>query len=338
MATILVTGGVGYIGSHTVVELQQQGHSVVVLDNLVSSSAKVLERIAQISGCKPMFVEADVRDGNVLDKLFAEHGFDAVIHFAGLKAVGESVQQPLNYYDNNVNGTLVLCQAMAKAGVFQLVFSSSATVYGPDAPVPYEESMPLGQPSNPYGASKAMVERVLSDLCAADERWAIAALRYFNPVGAHDSGLMGEDPLGIPNNLMPFISRVAVGELEKLSIFGEDYETPDGTCIRDFLHVMDLADGHCRVLNILDKPGFHAINLGAGNGVSVLEMVQAFERVTGQTVPYQFAPRRSGDLAACWANADKAMAKLGWRTERSLDQMMEDTWRWQSKNPKGYRG
>ncbi|WP_374973857.1 UDP-glucose 4-epimerase GalE [Spongiibacter marinus] len=337
MATILVTGGAGYIGSHTVVELLEQGNSVVVLDNLVNSNAEVLNRIEKITGKSPVFVQGDVRDAGALSALFTEHAIDAVIHFAGLKAVGESVDQPLRYYDNNVNGTLVLCQAMANAGVFKLVFSSSATVYGPDAPVPYVETMPLGQPSSPYGASKAMVERVLADLCIADARWSVAALRYFNPIGAHKSGLIGEDPLGVPNNLMPFIARVAVGKLPELAIFGDDYDTPDGTCIRDYLHVVDLADGHCRALQALEETGLHAINLGTGNGVSVLEMVNAFTAVTGQSVPYKFAPRRSGDLPAFWANADKAKSLLGWSAESSLEKMMEDTWRWQSNNPDGYR-
>ena len=337
MATILVTGGAGYIGSHTVVELQQQGHAVVVLDNLVNSNIKVLERIEQITGIAPEFVHADIRDAEALDRVFGSYAIDAVIHFAGLKAVGESVEQPLKYYENNVNGTLVLCEAMARAEVFRLVFSSSATVYGPDAPVPYEETMPLGQPSSPYGASKAMVERVLADLCIADARWSVAALRYFNPIGAHKSGLIGEDPLGIPNNLMPFIARVAVGKLPELAIFGDDYDTPDGTCIRDYLHVVDLADGHCRALQALEKTGLHAINLGTGNGVSVLEMVNAFTAVTGQSVPYKFAPRRSGDLPAFWANADKAKSLLGWSAGSSLEKMMEDIWRWQSNNPGGYR-
>ncbi len=337
MATILVTGGTGYIGSHTVVELQQKGHGVVVLDNLVNSNIQVLERIEQITGRAPIFVQADIRNGAALDQVFSEYEIDAVIHFAGLKAVGESVAQPLRYYENNVSGTLMLCEAMAKAGVFKLVFSSSATVYGADAPVPYVESMPLGQPSSPYGASKAMVERMLADLCLADERWAIAALRYFNPIGAHESGLIGEDPQGIPNNLMPFISRVAVGKLDQLSIFGNDYDTPDGTCIRDYLHIVDLADGHCRALRVLGQAGMHAINLGAGEGVSVLEMVNAIVEVTGQDIPYQFAPRRSGDLPAFWANAEKALDLMGWKVERSLEKMMEDTWRWQSQNPNGYR-
>lgn len=325
MSNILVTGGAGYIGSHTVVELQTAGHDVVIVDNLVNSNAVVLKRIENITGIAPVFIEADVCNADALAEVFSSHKIDAVIHFAGLKAVGESVEQPLRYYENNVHGTMVLCQAMANAGVFKLVFSSSATVYGPDAPVPYEESMPLGQPSSPYGASKAMAERILADLCASDSRWAVAALRYFNPIGAHESGLIGEDPQGIPNNLMPFISRVAVGKLEKLSIFGGDYDTPDGTCIRDYLHVVDLAVGHCRALMALDKPGLHAFNLGAGKGVSVLEMVKAFEAVTGNRVPYSIAPRRQGDLPAFWANAEKAKRELAWEAGSSLDKMMADT-------------
>lgn len=337
MTTILVTGGTGYIGSHTVVELMARGYSVVILDNLVNSTLEVLSRIEQIAGSRPEFVEGDVRDTAVLTRVFAAQSIDAVIHFAGLKAVGESVQQPLRYYENNVQGTLALCRAMAEAGIYKLVFSSSATIYGPDAPVPYVESMPLGQPSSPYGASKAMVERVLADLSASDERWSIAALRYFNPIGAHESGLIGEDPLGIPNNLMPFLSRVAVGKLPQLSIFGNDYDTPDGTCIRDYLHVVDLAEGHCSALSVLDQAGLHSINLGTGNGVSVLELVNTFTEVTGQQVPYEFAPRRDGDLPAFWANADKAEQIMGWKATRSLEDMMRDTWRWQSRNPDGYR-
>ena len=337
MATILVTGGAGYIGSHTVVELLEQGHSVVVLDNLVNSNAEVLNRIEKITGKSPVFVQGDVRDAGALSALFTEHAIDAVIHFAGLKAVGESVDQPLKYYDNNVNGTLVLCQAMANAGVFKLVFSSSATVYGPDAPVPYEETMPLGKPSNPYGASKAMIESILTDIASSNSNWSIVALRYFNPVGAHASGLIGEDPKDIPNNLMPFVSRVAVGKLPYLSIFGSDYDTRDGTCIRDYLHVCDLAEGHRAVIDILDRSGFECINLGTGTGTSVLEIVNAFECATGRRIPYKFSARRVGDLPSCWANADKAKSLLGWSAESSLEKMMEDTWRWQSNNPDGYR-
>jgi UDP-glucose-4-epimerase len=337
MARILVTGGAGYIGSHTVVELQQQDHDVVIVDNLSNSNVIVLDRIAQITSVEPTFVKADIRDAAALRQVFCEYAIEAVIHFAGLKAVGESVEQPLKYYENNVNGTLVLCEAMAKAGVFKLVFSSSATVYGADAPVPYEESMPLGQPSNPYGSSKAMVEGILKDLCVSDDRWSVAALRYFNPVAAHRSGLIGEDPQGVPNNLMPFISRVAIGELPELAIFGSDYDTSDGTCVRDFLHVCDLAMGHCDVLKILDYSGFEAINLGTGRGISVLEMVNTFMEVTGTSVSYQFAPRRQGDLPACWADAGKAKRLMSWTADLSLEDMIADTWRWQSRNPKGYR-
>lgn len=333
---ILVTGGAGYIGSHTVVELLQQNQDVIVLDNLVNSSITVLDRIETITGKRPRFYQGDVRDKALLLDIFANHEVAAVIHFAGLKAVGESVEQPLRYYENNVNGTLVLCDAMAEAGVKNLVFSSSATVYGPDAPVPYQESMPLGQPSSPYGASKAMIERVLMDLCVADEDWSVVALRYFNPIGAHPSGHIGEDPKGIPNNLMPFISRVAVGKLPELSIFGNDYDTADGTCVRDYLHVVDLADGHCRALELLNSAGFQPLNLGTGNGVSVLEMVTSFQEVTGQAVPYKFAPRRSGDLPAFWANADLAKSLMGWSADGDLKRMMADTWRWQSQNPDGY--
>jgi UDP-glucose 4-epimerase len=336
METILVTGGAGYIGSHTVVELLNAGYGVVIVDNLVNSNMAVLPRIETICGKSPIFVNADVRDPLAMAAVFSDHAIDAVIHFAGLKAVGESVEQPIRYYENNVHGTMVLCQAMADAGVFKLVFSSSATVYGPDAPVPYVEAMALGQPSSPYGASKAVVERILADLCVSDSRWAIAALRYFNPIGAHESGLIGEDPKGIPNNLMPFIARVAVGKLTELAIFGDDYETPDGTCQRDYLHVVDLAEGHCQSLLALEKTGLHAFNLGTGQGVSVLDMVKAFETVTGQAVPYKIAPRRSGDLPAFWANADKAKRELNWVAGRTLEQMMADTWRWQSGNPDGF--
>jgi len=333
---ILVTGGAGYIGSHTVVELLQQNQDVIVLDNLVNSSITVLDRIETITGKRPQFYQGDVRDKALLLDIFANHKVAAVIHFAGLKAVGESVEQPLRYYENNVNGTLVLCDAMAEAGVKNLVFSSSATVYGPDAPVPYEESMPLGQPSSPYGASKAMIERVLMDLCVADDNWSVVALRYFNPIGAHPSGHIGEDPKGIPNNLMPFISRVAVGKLPELSIFGNDYDTDDGTCVRDYLHVVDLANGHCRALELLNNAGFQPLNLGTGNGVSVLEMVTSFQQVTGQRVPYKFAPRRSGDLPAFWANADLAKSLMDWSADGDLKRMMADTWRWQSQNPDGF--
>lgn len=334
--TILVTGGTGYIGSHTVVALQQAGYAVVIVDNLVNSSVVVLKRIAKITGTAPIFVEADVCDVRAMTAVFSTYSIDAVIHFAGLKAVSESVDQPLRYYKNNVYGSVALCEAMATAGVFKLVFSSSATVYGDDAPVPYKENLPLGRPANPYGRSKAMVEQVLGDLCASDTRWSVVALRYFNPIGAHESGLIGEHPLGTPNNLMPFISGVAVGRLKELSIFGGDYDTPDGSCVRDYVHVMDVAEGHCRSLSVLNKSGVHVFNLGTGCGVSVLEMVSAFEAETGKKIAAKIAPRRSGDLAAFWADVSLAESELNWRAERSLAQMMRDTWRWQSQNPGGY--
>ncbi|MGJ8686277.1 MAG: UDP-glucose 4-epimerase GalE [Spongiibacteraceae bacterium] len=334
--SILVTGGAGYIGSHTVVALQQAGYDVVIVDNLVNSNVVVLERIANITGRAPVFVEADVCDVAAMTAVFSSYAIDAVIHFAGLKAVGESVDQPLRYYQNNVFGSVALCEAMAAAGVFKLVFSSSATVYGGDAPVPCVESLPMGLPSSPYGKSKAMVEQMLGDLCVSDARWSVVVLRYFNPIGAHESGLIGEDPLGIPNNLMPFISGVAVGRLKELSIFGDDYDTPDGSCVRDYVHVVDLAEGHCRSLSVLDKPGIHTFNLGAGRGVSVFEMVAAFEAETGTEIAVKIAPRRSGDLAAFWADASLAESELNWCAERSLAQMMRDTWNWQSRNPSGY--
>ncbi|GGK77222.1 UDP-glucose 4-epimerase GalE [Amphritea balenae] len=334
---ILVTGGAGYIGSHTVVMLLEAGYDVVVLDNLCNSHSEVFNRVETITSKRPAFVEGDIRDAACLKRLFDNYPIESVIHFAGLKAVGESSQSPLEYYQNNVHGSVVLCQAMAVAGVKKLVFSSSATVYGEDAPVPYVETMPRGKTSNPYGTSKAMVEQILTDLCASDAGWSVALLRYFNPIGAHSSGLIGEDPQGIPNNLMPFISQVAVGKRERLSIFGNDYDTDDGTCVRDYLHVMDLADGHLKSLECLQQPGTHIYNLGTGQGLSVLAMVNSFVNVTGVTVPYEFAPRRDGDLPAFWANACKANNELGWQTQFSLEDMMRDTWNWQSNNPEGYK-
>ncbi|MGJ7457434.1 UDP-glucose 4-epimerase GalE [Halomonas sp. RA08-2] len=335
--TILVTGGAGFIGSHTVVQLLEAGHAVVVLDNLCNGAAEALRRIERLTGKSVPLVKGDVRDRKALDALFRAYHVEAVIHFAGLKAVGESVRKPLAYYDTNVNGTLVLCQAMAAAGVRRLVFSSSATVYGPDAPVPYVETLPRGRTSNPYGTSKAMVEQLLTDLQLAEPHWSVVLLRYFNPIGAHPSGVIGEDPQGLPNNLMPFIAQVAVGRLPELAIFGDDYSTTDGTCVRDYLHVMDLADGHVQALGRLETPGLHVYNLGTGCGVSVLDMVRSFERVTGQSIPYRVAPRREGDLAAFWADAAKAHRELGWQASRGLDEMIADTWRWQSENPQGYR-
>ena len=334
---ILVTGGAGYIGSHTTLALLQAGFEVVVLDNLCNSSAKSLERVTEIAGRAPTFICGDVRDRAQLDRLFAEHPISAVLHFAGLKAVGESVADPLRYYDVNVCGAVTLCQAMQAAGVFSLVFSSSATVYGDPTRVPIDEDQPVGQPANPYGRSKLMVEQILADLAAANGAWRVALLRYFNPVGAHESGRIGEDPSGIPNNLLPYIAQVAVGKLAELTVFGDDYPTPDGTGVRDYIHVVDLADGHLRALQALHaRPGVHVWNLGTGTGTSVLQMLQAFEQASGRMVPYRIAPRRAGDVATCYANPAKAERELGWKATRGLEQMMRDTWRWQSRNPRGY--
>ena len=337
MTQCLVTGGAGYIGSHTTLELLQAGFDVVVLDNLSNSSAESLARVAQLAGRAPVFVQGDIRDTALLANLFARHTIGAVLHFAGLKAVGESVQQPLAYFDNNVAGTISLCKAMAMAGVFSLVFSSSATVYGEPETMPIGEGTPTGKPTNPYGRSKLMVEDMLRDLAASDPRWHMAVLRYFNPVGAHPSGLIGEDPNGIPNNLVPYISQVAVGKLKELAIFGNDYPTPDGTGVRDYIHVVDLAQGHLQALEaIKTRAGFNVWNLGTGQGYSVLEMVHAFEKASGRSVPYRIAPRRPGDIAQCWADPTKAWDEMGWRAERGLNEMMADSWRWQSRNPNGY--
>lgn len=336
-ATILVTGGAGYIGSHTCVELLESGYQVVVLDNLCNSSPEALRRVEEITGKSVTFVEGDVRDRNTLQRLFSQYNFDSVIHFAGLKAVGESCQIPLSYYENNVSGTVVLCQEMARAGVFNIVFSSSATVYGDPASLPIREDFPLSA-TNPYGRSKLMVEEVLGDLYKSDNRWNIALLRYFNPAGAHSSGMIGEDPNDIPNNLMPYISQVAIGKREKLSVFGSDYPTVDGTGVRDYIHVVDLAKGHvCAIDKLRTGCGLKAWNLGVGNGTSVLQMVAAFEKAAGLTIPYELVDRRPGDIAECWADASLAEKELGWKTEKSLDEMMADTWRWQSSNPNGYR-
>jgi UDP-glucose 4-epimerase len=333
---ILVTGGAGYIGAHTTLALLQAGHEVVVLDNLSNSSAESLRRVARIAGRAPVFVQGDVRDRALLDRLLGDHAVGAVLHFAGLKAVGESVSLPLDYYDNNVAGTLTLCQAMAAAGVWQLVFSSSATVYGDPAQVPIHEQMPTG-PTNPYGRTKWMVEHLLHDLAASDPRWSVAVLRYFNPVGAHASGLIGEDPRGTPNNLLPYVAQVAVGRRAELAVFGADYPTPDGTGVRDYIHVVDLAAGHLQAMQALQgRTGLHTWNLGTGQGYSVLEVVRAFEQASGRAVPYRLAPRRPGDVATCYADASKAARELGWRAGRGLDEMMRDTWRWQSQNPGGY--
>jgi UDP-glucose 4-epimerase len=309
----------------------------VVLDNLCNSSAESLARVTRIVGRDVTFVQGDIRDAAVLARVFADHNIDSVLHFAGLKAVGESVAQPLRYYDNNVHGTQVLLQACADAGVFNFVFSSSATVYGEPTQMPISEACPVGQPTNPYGRSKLIVEDVLRDVAASDPRWRIAILRYFNPVGAHESGLIGEDPNGIPNNLLPYIAQVAVGKLPALAVFGDDYPTPDGTGVRDYIHVVDLAEGHLRALEALHtRTGAHVWNLGTGQGYSVLEMVRAFEVASGKPVPYRIAPRRPGDIATCYADPAKAEHELSWKARRGLDEMMCDAWRWQSMNPDGY--
>ncbi len=333
---ILVTGGAGYIGSITCVQLIAAGHRPIILDSLVNAKVEVVNRIAQVSGQHPEFIQADVRDRARMLQVLREHAIDAVIHFAGLKAVGESVAQPLRYYDNNVQGSLVLIDAMREVGVKTLVFSSSATVYAETLDQPLHEGSVIGS-SSPYGRTKQMVEQILADVVTSDPTWSITALRYFNPVGAHPSGHLGEDPQGIPNNLMPFIAQVAVGRRAALQIFGNDYPTPDGTGMRDYIHVMDLADGHLAALqHAHGRPGHHVFNLGSGQGLSVLEMLAAFGRACGKSLPYEFAPRRPGDLAAFWANPSLAEKTLNWRVQRSLDDMCADTWRWQSQNPNGY--
>jgi UDP-glucose 4-epimerase len=335
--SILVTGGAGYIGSHASLALLEAGYRVMVLDNLSNSSPESLRRVAQICGKTPLFIKGDIRDGNLLSRIFSEHSIDAVLHFAGLKAVGESVQKPLDYYQNNVAGTLQLCQTMKKAGVYELVFSSSATVYGEPTQMPISEAFPTGVPTNPYGHSKLMVEEILKGLARSDARWRIALLRYFNPVGAHSSGLIGEDPNGIPSNLLPYISQVAIGKLKALSVYGNDYPTQDGTGVRDYIHVVDLAIGHLKALDAIGhKAGLDVWNLGTGRGYSVLEIIRAFEQVSGCHIPYQLVPRRPGDIATCWANPKKAFDELGWKAVHGLNDMMADAWRWQSQNPEGY--
>ncbi|WP_428607292.1 UDP-glucose 4-epimerase GalE [Sedimenticola sp.] len=333
---ILVTGGAGYIGSHTCVELLEAGYQVIVIDNLCNSSRQSLERVEKITGKTVSFIEGDIRDQEVLDDLFARNKIDAVIHFAGLKAVGESVEIPLEYYQNNITGTLTLLESMKGADVKHLVFSSSATVYGDPASLPISEDFALSA-SNPYGRSKLIIEEILRDLFVADGSWNISILRYFNPVGAHESGLIGEDPSGIPNNLMPYISQVASGRLDRLNVFGGDYPTPDGTGVRDYIHVVDLARGHLAALNKLaGHPGLIIHNLGTGQGYSVLEMVQAFEKASGKNVPYRITDRRPGDIAACYADPTKASDELGWHAEHGLERMCRDAWRWQCGNPRGY--
>ena len=335
--SILVTGGAGYIGSHTTLALLEAGHNVILLDNLTNSSLESLRRVERICGKAATFIEGDIRDRALLDSIFVRHSIQAVLHFAGLKAVGESVEQPLAYYENNVSGSVVLFQAMAAAGVFNLVFSSSATVYGEPKQMPISEDCPTGTPTNPYGRSKLMIEEILRDLAISEQRWSIALLRYFNPVGAHHSGLIGEDPNGIPNNLLPYISQVAVGKLQQLSVYGDDYPTVDGTGVRDYIHVVDLADGHLKALAAIAKSqGVHIWNLGTGQGYSVLQMITAFEQAAKVKVPYKIVDRRSGDIAECWADPNKAAAELDWQAVHSLDDMMRDTWRWQQSNPDGF--
>lgn len=334
---ILVTGGIGYIGSHTCVQMIEAGMTPIIIDNLCNAKKVVLERIEALTGKKPIFYQADIRDRIALDIIFQKHDIQSVIHFAGLKAVGESVQKPIEYYDNNVSGTLILIESMQQAGVKSIIFSSSATVYGEPETVPITENFSTGNTTSPYGTSKYMVERCLSDLFISDNSWSVVLLRYFNPVGAHSSGTMGEDPQGIPNNLTPYITQVAIGRQDKLSIYGNDYPTIDGTGVRDYIHVMDLADGHIAALQTVGKHhGLHVYNLGTGNGVSVLEMVDAFGKAIGKPIPYEICPRRAGDIAEYWSSPQKAQHDLGWYAKRSIDDMARDAWRWQSLNPNGY--
>jgi UDP-glucose 4-epimerase len=335
--TILVTGGTGYIGSHTVVELQNAGYDVVIMDNLSNSSKKVLGRIEAITGKAPVFYEADIRDRKALEEIFSGEKIDACIHFAGLKAVGESVQKPWEYYENNISGTLTLIDEMRKHNVKNIIFSSSATVYGNPAFIPITEECPKGVCTNPYGWTKHMLEQILTDIQKADPEWNVVLLRYFNPIGAHKSGTMGENPNGIPNNLMPYITQVAVGKLDHLNVFGNDYDTPDGTGVRDYIHVVDLAKGHVKALKKLEPgTGLSLYNLGTGVGYSVLDIVRNFEEVNGVKIPYEIAPRRAGDISTCYSSAAKAEKELGWKAENGIREMCEDSWRWQKNNPNGY--
>mgnify|MGYP001054621202 FL=1 len=334
---VLVPGGAGYIGSHTCVELLEKGYGVVVVDNLVNSSAKSLERVEQITGKSLDFYQNDVRDRDAMERIFSKHDIDCVIHFAGLKAVGESVAMPLEYYDNNLYSTVVLCETMRDHGVKNIVFSSSATVYSGDNTMPLRENSHTGMCTNPYGWTKYMCEQILRDTGKAITDWSIALLRYFNPIGAHSSGLIGEDPRGIPNNLMPYISQVAIGRRDHLNVFGDDYDTPDGTGVRDYIHVVDLARGHVAAIDYMQThKGENVFNLGTGIGYSVLDMVHAFERVTGKKIPYEITARRPGDLATVYASPDKSAELLGWKAQYNLDDMCRDTWAWQTKNPMGY--
>ena len=335
--SILVTGGAGFIGSHTCVELLNAGYDVVVADNLYNASEKSLERVKKITGKDLKFYKADIRDKEAMNEIFEKEEIESVIHFAGLKAVGESVAKPLEYYENNIGGTITLCDVMRNHGVKNIIFSSSATVYGDPAFIPITEECPKGTCTNPYGWTKSMMEQIMTDVQKANPDMNVILLRYFNPVGAHESGRIGEDPKGIPNNLMPYISQVAVGKLEKLGVFGDDYDTPDGTGVRDYIHVVDLAKGHVKAINyIFSNPGLDVINLGTGVGYSVLDMVKAFGKACGKEIPYEIKPRRAGDIAMCYADPAKAARVLGWKAEKGLDEMCADTWRWQSQNPNGY--
>ena len=335
--SILVTGGAGYIGSHTVACLLNAGYEVVVLDNLVNSSEEALVRVEKITGKKVKFYEGDISDRELLRELFQTENIDSCIHFAGLKAVGESTVKPLEYYINNISGSLVLFDEMRNHGVKNIIFSSSATVYGDPAFVPITEECPLGEITNPYGRTKAMLEQILTDIYKSDTEWNVILLRYFNPIGAHESGMIGENPNGIPNNLMPYITQVAVGKLKSLGVFGNDYDTPDGTCIRDYIHVLDLADGHVKAVEKLkSKPGLEIYNLGTGKGSSVLDVVYTFERASGVEIPFEFKPRRAGDIPVNYCDASKAERELGWKAKRDLFKMCEDSWRWQKNNPNGY--
>lgn len=338
--TILVTGGAGYIGSHTVLALLEENFNVAVLDNLCNSSFESIKRVESLTGKRVSFFRGDIRDKSILASIFTAFDIDCVIHFAALKAVGESATIPLSYYQNNVYGTLCLLEVMEQQGITDFIFSSSATVYGEQASVPYDEKMAMGSPSSPYGSTKSAVEQVMRELTEANSEFRGVSLRYFNPIGAHESGLLGEAPSGIPNNLLPYVAQVAVGKREQVSVFGNDYPTEDGTCKRDYLHVMDLAEGHVAALKWLKAKneinGVEVFNLGTGRATSVLQVIRSFEKASGQKIPYEIAPRRKGDLDAFWADASKAQAQLGWKAKRSLENMMTDTWRWQSKNPSGY--
>ena len=334
---ILVTGGTGFIGSHTCVELLNAGYDVVIADNLYNSKALVVDRIEKITGKRPAFYQIDVCDKNALNNLFDKENIDAVIHFAGYKAVGESTHKPIEYYANNLNSTLTLCDVMRKHNVKKIVFSSSATVYGDPELVPITEECPLHDATNPYGESKVMQERILTDIYKADPDWNIMLLRYFNPIGAHESGLIGEDPKGIPNNLLPYVAQVAFGRLEKVHVFGNDYDTPDGTGVRDYIHVVDLAKGHIKAIEGMEKMnGINIFNLGTGTGYSVLDIIHTFSKVTGKQIPYVIDPRRPGDIATCYSDPTKAYEQLGWKAEKNLEDMCRDSWNWQQKNPNGY--